>query len=225
MAHKAKTLPRDNLLHLEKHQGQHGLDVKDTNGHMSEDHDGEQDDEGTPDVPLRGYISDEAEDDVPELPPREYNWSDFESDPDDDDDAGESEVMVQKIYENLAKFGGPSKETEKLYDTLEQYQKVILARKQSLLPSGEGALLRICTLAHKHTRTHTHTHQNIRTHIHTSANTLLYIPGVPSSCQVKLITFDLYKPQFNSVTILHANQLSHNTFVDMFILTSFCSPS
>ena len=162
-------------MHLEKHQDQQGLDDKDTNGHVSEDHDREEDDLDTPDVPLRGYVSDEAEDDVPELPPREYNWSDFESDADDDDDAGESEVIVQKIYDSLAKFGGPSKQTEKLYDTLEQYQKVILARKQSLLPSGEGTLLCICTLAH--TPTHPHMYTSTHTHTHVRAHT-----QVPTHC-------------------------------------------
>ena len=149
VAHRAKSLPRENLLHLEKHQGQQAVDARDTNGRVSEDHDGGEDEVDAPEVPSRGYLSDEAEEDIPELPPRQYNWSDFESDADDDDDdAGESEEILQKVYDSLAKFGGPSKETEKLYDTLEQYQKAIFARKQSMLPSVGGMRAHIA-----HTRT------------------------------------------------------------------------
>lgn len=154
VAHKAKSLPRDNLKHLEKHQDQHAFDASDANGHVYDGHDREPDID-TPEIPSRVYLSDDAEDDTPEIPPREYNWSDLESDgdDDDDDDAGENEVMIQKVYDSLAKFGGPSKETEKLYDTLEQYQKVILARKQSVQQQSSGGV-----------RVHTHTHTQIPAH-------------------------------------------------------------
>ena len=113
-----------------------------------------------PELPICGYLSDEAEDDAPELPPQEYHWSDVESDSDDDedDDAGGNEEILQKVYECLAKFGGPSKETEKLYDMLEQYQKILIARKQTTQQLGGG------TSTYTHTTTHYHTHTQAHTH-------------------------------------------------------------
>ena len=63
----------------------------------------------------------------PPVPPRLYP-SDFESDDDEavDEDEGE---MIKTIYDYLAKAGGRSQETEKLYDTLDQYWKIHLQEK------------------------------------------------------------------------------------------------
>ena len=70
----------------------------------------------------------------PPVPPRQY-LSDFESDNEDeavDEDEGE---MIKTIYNCLARAGGPSQETEKLYNTLDQYRKIHLQEKNE--PMGD----------------------------------------------------------------------------------------
>ena len=155
VAKKAKTLPRDGFKHLEKQPFQALFEASGVSSRVQDHHDSGRDSAEPPELSTRGYLSDEAEDDAPELPPREYNWSDLESDGDgdeDDDDAGGNEEILQKVYDSLAKFGGPSKETEKLYDTLEQYQKTLIARKQITQQPGGG------TSTYTTTPTHIHTH-------------------------------------------------------------------
>ena len=74
------------------------------------------------------------DDSPPPVPPRQY-LSDFESDNEDeavDEDEGE---MIKTIYDCLARAGGPSQETEKLYDTLDQYRKIALREKNE--PKGD----------------------------------------------------------------------------------------
>ena len=153
VAKKAKSLPRDGLKHLEKQPFQASFEASDVDSGVYDHHDSGRDSVEPPELPTRGYLSDEAEDDAPELPPREYHWSDLDSDGDDDeddDDAGGNEEILQKVYDSLAKFGGPSKETEKLYDTLEQYQKTLMARKQTTQQPEGGT----STYTHYHTHTY-----------------------------------------------------------------------
>ena len=129
---KAATLPRDFVGLPSSKDSPTQLSPSDVDSGVY-DHDHGVDE--VPEIPERPDDLGMSDDDSPPpVPPRQY-LSDFESDNEDeaaDDDEGE---IIKTIYDYLALAGGPSQETEKLYDTLDQYRKVHLREKNE--PKGD----------------------------------------------------------------------------------------
>ena len=77
-----------------------------------------------PQVPQRTFSLDDEDDDVPELPPRNYSYSDFGSDEEDDNEDFSAAEYVKEICDTLVLTEGNSKDLTTLYNTLDQYQRI-----------------------------------------------------------------------------------------------------